>query len=103
MAPEPNQKTLEALVKCLEGQGMIEQVIPFEELFVAVQRIKWRMSDLSYYFIGDKNRATRCQKRALLRFNDRQPSSQCSKSTQCYKQELYFSLPLPRPGCSSSP
>jgi 4,5-dihydroxyphthalate decarboxylase len=33
---EPNRKTLEALVKYLAGQGMIERVIPLEELFVAV-------------------------------------------------------------------
>ena len=33
---EPNRKTLEALVKDLAGQGMIERVIPLEELVVAV-------------------------------------------------------------------
>jgi 4,5-dihydroxyphthalate decarboxylase len=33
---EPNRKTLEALVKYLASQGMIDRVIPLEELFVAV-------------------------------------------------------------------
>jgi len=40
---EPNRKTLAALVEFLHDQGMIDRVIPLEELFVKVQGQNWKI------------------------------------------------------------